>query len=263
MTDGATYNVGSLNGRLPALLCRRAEARPDIVALQELKAQQHNLPERTVRKLGYDVIRHGLKCKNCVAILSRVDEIHEPRRSLPGASDATQHRCIEVAVDGILVAGRHLSKGHPRPRPKFDNKPARFERLIGHATHVLATGAPVVPLGDINAVSTERDVYEPERRLGARFSRRRSGTPSSACLTKAGLTLCDQLIQARRSIPLVIIPVRLCAERRPTDRSPAPRPGFDETARRCAGHPPCGWMGQAATTRRSGSSLRTSPHASG
>jgi hypothetical protein len=40
----ATYNVNGVNGRLPVLLRWLKEAQPDIVCLQELKAQQEKFP---------------------------------------------------------------------------------------------------------------------------------------------------------------------------------------------------------------------------
>ena len=46
---------------------------------------------------------------------------------------------------------------------KFDFKLRWFERLIAHAAELLATGAPVVLVGDYNVMPTELDVYKPER----------------------------------------------------------------------------------------------------
>ena len=40
----ATYNVNSVNARLPVLLRWLAEARPDVACLQELKAPQEKFP---------------------------------------------------------------------------------------------------------------------------------------------------------------------------------------------------------------------------
>jgi exodeoxyribonuclease-3 len=76
----ATYNVNGVNGRLPVLLRWLEEAQPDVVVLQELKAPQEKFPESAIRDLGYDVIWHGQKSWNGVALLSRVGEIHETRR---------------------------------------------------------------------------------------------------------------------------------------------------------------------------------------
>jgi exodeoxyribonuclease-3 len=161
----ATYNVNGINGRLPVLVRWLAEEQPDIVCLQELKAPQERFPEAAIRDLGYDVIWHGQKSWNGVAILSRVGEIHETRRGLPGDPDPSQSRYIEAAVNGILICGLYLPNGNPRPGPKFDYKLAWFDALIAHAADLLASGAPVVLAGDFNVMPTERDVYKPERWL--------------------------------------------------------------------------------------------------
>ena len=161
----ATYNVNGINGRLPVFLRWLEERQPDIVCLQELKAPNEKFPETPIRDLGYDVIRHGQKSWNGVAILSRVGEIHETRRGLPGDPDPSQSRYIEAAVNGVLIASLYLPIGNPRPGPKFDYKMRWFDRLIDHAADLLASGAPVVLAGDFNVMPTERDVYKPERWL--------------------------------------------------------------------------------------------------
>ena len=161
----ATYNVNGINGRLPVLLRWLEEARPDIVCLQELKAPDEKFPEQAIRDLGYDAIWHGQKSWNGVAILSRVGEIHETRRGLPGGADDAQSRYIEAAAAGILIGGLYLPNGNPRPGPKFDYKLAWFERLIEHAAELLGTGLPVMLVGDFNVMPTDLDVYKPERWL--------------------------------------------------------------------------------------------------
>jgi len=159
----ATYNVNGVNGRLPLLLRWLAEARPDIVCLQELKAPQDRFPEAAIRDAGYDAIWHGQKSWNGVAILSRVGEIHETRRGLPGDPDDVHSRYIEAAVSGILIAGLYLPNGNPRPGPKFDYKLRWFDRLIEHAGELLAAGVPAMLAGDFNVMPTDLDVYKPER----------------------------------------------------------------------------------------------------
>lgn len=67
----ATYNVNSVNARLPVLLRWLSETRPDVVCLQELKAPQEKFPESAIRDAGYGVIWHGQKSYNGVAILAR------------------------------------------------------------------------------------------------------------------------------------------------------------------------------------------------
>lgn len=161
----ATYNVNGVNGRLPVLLRWLSESQPDVVVLQELKAPQDKFPEAAIRDLGYDAIWHGQKSWNGVAMLSRVGEIHETRRRLPGDPDDTQSRYIEAAVAGILIGGLYMPNGNPRPGPKFEYKMAWFEKLIEHAAGLLESKLPVMLAGDFNVMPTERDVYKPERWL--------------------------------------------------------------------------------------------------
>ena len=161
----ATYNVNGINGRLPVLLRWLAEAEPDIVCLQELKAPDEKFPAAAIEVAGYEAIWHGQKSWNGVAILSRVGTPVETRRDLPGAPDPSQSRYIEAAVNGVLVAGLYLPNGNPRPGPRFEYKLAWFEQLLLHAEALLATKAPVVLAGDFNVMPTDLDVYKPERWL--------------------------------------------------------------------------------------------------
>ena len=49
----ATYNVNSVNARLPVLLRWLSETHPDVVCLQELKAPQEKIPQQAIRDAGY------------------------------------------------------------------------------------------------------------------------------------------------------------------------------------------------------------------
>ena len=159
----ATYNVNGVNGRLPVLLRWLAQSRPDIVCLQELKAPQEKFPQAAIRDAGYGAIWHGQKSWNGVAILSRGVDPLETGRGLPGDPEDAQSRYIEAAIDGIVVGCLYLPNGNPAPGPKFDYKLRWFERLIAHASGLLALEQPVVLAGDYNVMPTDLDVYAPER----------------------------------------------------------------------------------------------------
>ena len=159
----ATFNVNGIGSRLPALLEWLEESRPDVACLQELKAPQEKFPEAALRDAGYHAIWHGQKSWNGVAILARGAAPQEVGRGLPGDDADAQSRYIEAMVDGIHIACLYLPNGNPAPGPKFDYKLAWFERLIGHAAGLLASGGPVVLAGDFNVMPTELDVYKPER----------------------------------------------------------------------------------------------------
>ncbi|MDB5144483.1 MAG: exodeoxyribonuclease [Mucilaginibacter sp.] len=159
----ATYNVNSVNARLPILLRWFDEAAPDVVCLQELKAPQENFPEKAINDAGYQALWHGQKSWNGVAILSRVGDIQEVRRALPGDPEDLHSRYIEAVINGVTVGCLYLPNGNPAPGPKFDYKLSWFERLTLHAAELFASGEPVVLTGDYNVMPTELDVYKPER----------------------------------------------------------------------------------------------------
>jgi exodeoxyribonuclease III len=159
----ATYNVNGINGRLPVLLRWLAEAEPDIVCLQELKAPQAKFPAAELKQAGYEAVWHGQSRWNGVAILSRGSAPIEIRRGLPGDTKDSDSRYIAAAVKGLLVGCLYLPNGNPAPGPKFDRKLEWFVRFSEHAADLLATGVPAVLAGDYNVMPTDLDVYKPER----------------------------------------------------------------------------------------------------
>lgn len=159
----ATYNVNGVNGRLPVLLRWLEQSKPDVVCLQELKAQQDNFPLAAIERAGYGAIWHGQKSWNGVAILARGRKPDETCRGLPGDPNDEHSRYIEAEIDGVLVGCLYLPNGNPAPGPKFDYKLQWFERLSTYARELVNYDEPVILAGDYNVIPTELDAYKPER----------------------------------------------------------------------------------------------------
>jgi len=157
----ATFNINNVNRRLPNFLAWLEAARPDVVCLQELKAEDHKFPQAAIRAAGYEAVWRGESRWNGVAILARGAEPVLTQTDLPGDPDDFQARYIEAAVRGVIVASLYLPNGNPCPGPKFDYKLAWFDRLIAHAAELLAAEVPVVLAGDYNVVPTDFDIYDP------------------------------------------------------------------------------------------------------
>jgi exodeoxyribonuclease III len=155
----ATFNINNVNKRLPNLLDWLKVARPDVVCLQELKAEGHAFAKDALAQAGYSAVWKGQRSWNGVAILSRGVAPVLTRTSLPGDPSDTQSRFIEAAVSGVLVASIYAPNGNPQPGPKFDYKLAWLDRLRRHATALKKTGAPVVLAGDFNVAPTDLDIY--------------------------------------------------------------------------------------------------------
>lgn len=155
----ATFNINGVNKRLSNLLSWLKDARPDVVCLQELKAEQDAFPQKAISAAGYDAVWTGQRSWNGVAILSSIGAPVVTRTGLPGDAADLQARYIEAAVAGVLVASIYAPNGNPQPGPKFDYKLAWLERLRKHATALRKTGAPVVLAGDFNVAPTGLDIY--------------------------------------------------------------------------------------------------------
>ncbi|MEP7239249.1 MAG: exodeoxyribonuclease III [Devosia sp.] len=155
----ATFNINNVNRRLPVLLAWLEVARPDIVCLQELKCTDAEFPAATLAAAGYEAAWVGQSAWNGVAILSRVGAPVVTRRTLPGDGKDKQARYLEAAVGGLVVGCLYAPNGNPQPGPKFDTKLAWTERLIVHASELMASKLPVVLAGDYNIVPEERDIY--------------------------------------------------------------------------------------------------------
>jgi exodeoxyribonuclease III len=159
----ATYNVNSINARLPVLLRWLAESQPDIACLQELKAPQDKFPANAIREAGYGVIWHGQKSWNGVAILAKGKDPIETQRGLPGAPDDVHSRYIEATVGDLLIGCLYLPNGNPVPGPKFEYKLNWFDRFAQYAAGLVSKNTPVILAGDYNVMPTDLDVYKPER----------------------------------------------------------------------------------------------------
>jgi exodeoxyribonuclease-3 len=161
----ATWNVNSIKQRLEHLLRFLAEAAPDVVCLQELKCVDEAFPRAEVEAAGYNVITHGQKAFNGVAILSKMP-LEEVKRRLPGnyADDHARYAeaIVSVPAGVVRVASIYLPNGNPIGTDKFGYKLAWMDRLIAHTRDLLALEEPLVLAGDFNVIPEPRDARKPE-----------------------------------------------------------------------------------------------------
>ena len=161
----ASWNVNSINARLPNVLEWLRAAAPDIVLLQELKCVDAAFPSDAVGELGYNAATHGQKSYNGVAILSR-RPIEDVLRGLPGDDEDGQARYIEATVGDVRVASIYLPNGNPIGTDKFAYKLAWMARLRARAAALLERDEPVVLGGDYNVIPEAIDCHDPKAWLG-------------------------------------------------------------------------------------------------
>ena len=156
----ATWNVNSVKARLPHLLAWLAEAKPDVLCLQETKCLEAEFPALEIKGEGYHVEALGQRSYNGVAILSR-EPARDVLRGLPGDAADEQARYLEATFGDVRVASIYLPNGNPVGTEKFTYKLAWMRRLEARARALLDTERPCVLAGDYNIVPTDDDVYDP------------------------------------------------------------------------------------------------------
>ncbi len=161
----ATWNVNSIKVRLDAALAWLKEAKPDVLAMQEIKCLDENFPAEPFEALGYNCAVHGQKTYNGVALLSkRPMEDVTPR--LPGGGGDDQSRYLEAVVTGtkgtLRIASIYAPNGNPVETEKFPYKLAWMKRLQAHAKDLLANEEAVALIGDYNIIPENRDCYDPK-----------------------------------------------------------------------------------------------------
>jgi exodeoxyribonuclease-3 len=156
----ASWNVNSVKARLPLLLEWLAEAKPDIVLLQEIKCVDAEFPRLELEAAGWQCAAAGQKTYNGVAILAR-QPIAVTERALPGDGGDPQARYLEARVGDLRVASIYLPNGNPIGGDKFAYKLAWMARLEAHAAALLAAEEVVVLGGDFNVIPEPIDARTP------------------------------------------------------------------------------------------------------
>ncbi len=160
----ATWNVNSVRKRTSNLVSWLQRAKPDVVVLQELKAQEPQFPKLEIEAAGYKVEMVGQKGFNGVALLS-LHPVEITARALPDAVADEPARYIEGRIQTskgpLTVGGIYLPNGNPIGTEKFTYKIAWMERLTRRAKALLAAEEMFVLGGDYNVIPTDIDVYSP------------------------------------------------------------------------------------------------------
>ncbi len=157
----ASWNVNSLNVRLPHLERRMAESGPDVVGLQETKLDDERFPGAVLEQLGYRNVFHGQKTYNGVAILARGREISDVQMGIPGFED-DQKRVIAGTVDGIRIVNLYVVNGQSVGSDKYAYKLRWLEAVHDWIAAELQAHPEMVVMGDFNIAPDDRDVHDPE-----------------------------------------------------------------------------------------------------
>ncbi|MBK8185536.1 MAG: exodeoxyribonuclease III [Candidatus Competibacteraceae bacterium] len=155
----ATWNVNSLNVRLPHVLDWLRGHQPDILALQEIKLSDSDFPTLDMAEVGYQAIFSGQKTYNGVAILSRLPA-RDLITDLPEFNDP-QRRVLAATIGGVRVLNLYVPNGQTVGSDKYIYKLDWLRKLDAWIATELSQHSKLVVLGDFNIAPEDRDVHDP------------------------------------------------------------------------------------------------------
>ncbi len=158
----ATWNVNSLRTRIDRVekLLQRHDL--DVLALQETKAREDQLPLMGLQAMGYDLAYSGVNQWNGVAILSRVgiEDVELGFEGMPGWGDpvAPESRAVGATCGGVRVWSLYVPNGRKVDDPHYLYKLDWLAHLRETAHAWL--GSDVCLVGDWNIAPLDEDVFD-------------------------------------------------------------------------------------------------------
>lgn len=169
----ATWNVNSLNARLPAVEKWLDRAAPDVLMMQETKVADEAVPVLAFQMAGYDLVHHGEGRWNGVAIASRgnVSEVvtnfgdgpvRDSRSKTVGEDfdPFREARMISAVSESIRLVSVYAPNGREVGSPFYEGKLAWLERLSRWLTETRSPEEPLVVAGDLNVTPSDDDVWD-------------------------------------------------------------------------------------------------------
>jgi exodeoxyribonuclease III len=154
----ATWNVNSINVRMPQLLGWLESADPDVVCFQETKAIDDNFPQMALKAAGYDAVFMGQKSYNGVAIISKFP-IEDLQKNFLDDDDESPKRLIAATIKGVRIVDTYIPNGTALGTDKFAFKLDWLQRLRRLFDEACDLNKDVLLCGDFNVAPDEMDVW--------------------------------------------------------------------------------------------------------
>jgi len=158
-----SFNTNGIRARPHQLQKLVDEHRPDIIGIQETKAQDADFPLPMIEELGYQVVYHGQKGHYGVAVLSLQAPL-EVHRGFPHDDEDAQRRLISAVyplADGrsLTILNGYFPQGESRDHPwKFPAKRKFYGDLLNHLQQHHEPTQPLVVMGDMNVAPLDLDI---------------------------------------------------------------------------------------------------------
>ncbi len=158
-----SFNTNGIRSREHQLAKLHELYQPDVIGIQETKAQDVDFPLTMVENLGYKAHFYGQKTHYGVALLSRL-EPQNVEKGFPSDDADTQRRLIvgryETPKGGVVtVINGYFPQGESRDHPlKFPAKRKFYADLLDYLTRNHDPAAPILVIGDMNIAPLDRDI---------------------------------------------------------------------------------------------------------
>lgn len=158
----ATWNVNSIRSRIGRVeeFVQRHDI--DVLAIQETKAKEEQLPLLGLQSLGYEVAAAGYSQWNGVALVSRVglDDVRVGFDQMPGFGDplTAEARAIGAICGGVRIWSLYVPNGRKIGDPHYVYKLDWLSRLRAAAGEWL--GEETALVGDWNIAPRDEDVFD-------------------------------------------------------------------------------------------------------
>lgn len=160
----ATWNVNSIKSRLPRVVEWLAAVQPDVLAVQELKCAEVDVPLMEFADLGYEVAALGDGRWNGVALLSRIglDDVTRNLPDQPPYDGSVEPRAIGAVCGGVRVWSVYVPNGREPGHDHYAYKLAWFDALAAMARAETAADPdrPFAIIGDFNVAPNDDDVWD-------------------------------------------------------------------------------------------------------
>ncbi|NHC23665.1 exodeoxyribonuclease III [Nocardioides sp. IC4_145] len=161
----ATWNVNSLRSRIARVEAFLERHDVDVLALQETKAREEQVPLMGLQSMGYEVAYAGTNQWNGVAVLSRVglEDVEVGFPGQPGWGDPAESeaRAVGATCGGVRVWSLYVPNGRKVDDPHYHYKLDWLGRLRQAAQEWRTT--PTALVGDWNIAPTDEDVFDPKQ----------------------------------------------------------------------------------------------------
>jgi exodeoxyribonuclease-3 len=158
----ATYNCNSVRARLDLILAWLEQEAPDVLCLQETKAQDSVFPADEFRGLRYHVAFRGQKAHAGVAIISS-EELQEVSFGLDDGGEPDEARLARARMGDVAVINTYVPQGQTPDSPQFEYKLEWLSRLRSFFDRHYTPQDHVLWVGDFNVAPEPIDVYDPKR----------------------------------------------------------------------------------------------------